>query len=482
MRAQQAAKLSVSAFALWTLACAAAPHAPSPVADTRSSPIFGFGTIHAVGDTLITSAFALCLSGSGEAACFARPTPPSARRLTATAVGTPASLVATVTGSNVTLSWNAVASVSAYIIEAGSGPGLANLANFSTGNTATTFSATGVGAGTYYVRVRALGIAGEISVPSNEILVVVGPSFCVPPGSPSGLTLASQSAGTVVLAWTPGSGNPTSYVVEAGSGAGLANVANVDLNSPTPGLTATNVGAGTYYVRVRSKNACGVSAPSNEIVFTINIAPIPAPTPSSSFGPGQYLVGRGIAAGRYYSSPRYGCYWERQSGLSGSLYDIIENDFVGYNASQYVVDILRSDLAFLTDADCGTWFSTPRQGFQSSIPPGGWLVNVQLSPGTYRAFAQYGCYWERRRDFTNSLVGIIANNFVSFTGSTFVAISSSDTGFVTDADCGTWSRVAAITSEDQAETETQSSADKQQLREYARQRRRVAEQHTLRHQ
>jgi hypothetical protein len=76
------------------------------------------------------------------------------------------------------------------------------------------------------------------------------------------------SGGTVVLAWLPGANGPTSYVVEAGSSPGLANLANSDVGLTTT-LTATGVGAGTYYVRMRARNACGVSGPSNEVVVRV---------------------------------------------------------------------------------------------------------------------------------------------------------------------------------------------------------------------
>jgi hypothetical protein len=60
-----------------------------------------------------------------------------------------------------------------YVLEAGSTPGASNLANFPTGNAATIFVASGVSAGTYYVRIRAMN-AGGTSAPSNEVVVVVG--------------------------------------------------------------------------------------------------------------------------------------------------------------------------------------------------------------------------------------------------------------------------------------------------------------------
>jgi hypothetical protein len=168
--------------------------------------------------------------------------------------------------------------------------------------------------------------------------------------------------------------------------------------------------------------------------------------PNTTFGAGQWRVGSEIAAGRYYSIPASGCYWERQSGLSGSLNDIIANNFIGFAAAQTIVDILPTDLAFQTDADCGTWFNTPLKGLQTVIPGGMWLVGGQITPGIYTTNAQAGCYWERLRDFRGTLDSIIANDFVSGAGQQAVVISATDVGFSSDSDCGTWTRVSSLTS------------------------------------
>jgi predicted phage tail protein len=163
--------------------------------------------------------------------------------------------------------------VLSYIIEAGSAPGLSNLVFYVTFSTATTFTASGVPNGTYYVRVRAAASPSNISPPSNEVVVVVGPTGACA-GPPQNLTVASQSAGTIALAWgAPATGSPFSYVIVAGSSPGLGNLANFNTGSANLGFVATGIPAGSYYVRVHSVSNCGTSAPSNEVlVFVVGFS------------------------------------------------------------------------------------------------------------------------------------------------------------------------------------------------------------------
>lgn len=166
--------------------------------------------------------------------------------------------------------------------------------------------------------------------------------------------------------------------------------------------------------------------------------------PNTSFGAGQYLVNKDIAPGRYFTDPASDCYYERDSGLSGNLSDIISNNFIAFNAAQAIVDISGSDLAFTTKTECGTWNQSPRAGVQSSITPGYWLVNAQVPPGTYSAQASAGCYWERLRSFGGQLGEIFANNFVASGGQQLVTINSGDTGFDSNDSCGTWTRTSTV--------------------------------------
>jgi hypothetical protein len=229
----------------------------------------------ASGLTASRADFARCLQGDGAAGCFSAAATQSAALTSAPAIapGSPSGLVATASGGNVSLTWGAPSSgdpATSYNIEAGSAPGLVNLANINTGNSLTTFFASGVGAGTYFVRIRAVN-AGGVSQPSNEATLVVGGSGgggCA--GPPTGLVLVSQSSGAVLFAWQPpATGSPSSYTIEAGSAPGRADLANIDTGNAATTFSASGVGAGSYYVRVRSRSSCGVSAPSNEVLAFI---------------------------------------------------------------------------------------------------------------------------------------------------------------------------------------------------------------------
>lgn len=182
--------------------------------------------------------------------------------------GVPGAVTASSNGSTVTLTWSAPSSGSAptdYIIEAGSAAGLADLANFSTQSTATTFTATGVGAGRYFVRVRASNLAGR-SLPTADAILTVGATCAATLAAPQ---LSFQVSGTTVsLAWTPSPG-ATSYVLEAGSSPGSSNLVNSDTGTSGTTFVATGVGSGTYYVRVRAKNVCSVSGASSESTVVV---------------------------------------------------------------------------------------------------------------------------------------------------------------------------------------------------------------------
>lgn len=87
----------------------------------------------------------------------------------------PTSLASTVDGRAVTLSWSAggpPAAISRYVLEIGSAPGLSDIFSVLDVGLQTSFSASAVPPGRYYVRVRAGNYTG-LSAPSNEVVVQV---------------------------------------------------------------------------------------------------------------------------------------------------------------------------------------------------------------------------------------------------------------------------------------------------------------------
>ena len=165
-----------------------------------------------------------------------------------------------------------------HLIEAGSGPGLSNIAAFNTGSSQTFLVVPGVPPGVYYVRVRAVGSDGIAGPPSNEIELRVGGTCSTSPGIPTGFT-HSVAGNTVTLSWNASAGvdPPTSYVVEAGSAPGLSNITVFDTGSAATSLSAFAPN-GVYYVRIRARNACGTSGASNERTIGVGVTLTTTPT------------------------------------------------------------------------------------------------------------------------------------------------------------------------------------------------------------
>jgi hypothetical protein len=178
-----------------------------------------------------------------------------------------------------------------YNIEAAGAPGAAPFLVFPTSLFATSdpfsklpqllssFSAGGIAAGDYYVRIR--GANGAVqSDASNEILLPVR-AGCSVPGAPTNFTVITR--GTLgFLMWNPGpGGGPTTYIVRA---AFQPNDPNPPIQIPlgTPYFSLA-IPAGTFYVSIAAANACGTSGASNEVVIT-SPSTTPARTPDPPAG------------------------------------------------------------------------------------------------------------------------------------------------------------------------------------------------------
>jgi hypothetical protein len=118
--------------------------------------------------------------------------------------GPPSSLRSSVSGSTLTLQWNAPTTGGAptsYVLEVGSASGLSNVLVFNTGSAAQTLVAT-VPPQQFFVRARASNACGS-SGPSNEI--VVGGNGPPPPPPPPGSCTYDVSPTTVSVPFTASS-------------------------------------------------------------------------------------------------------------------------------------------------------------------------------------------------------------------------------------------------------------------------------------
>jgi hypothetical protein len=129
-----------------------------------------------------------------------------------------------------------------------------------------TFVVTGASAGAWQLRVRAVS-AGGSSAPSTAVMVTT--SVCAaPPAAPSALARL-VTGNLVTFAWQPPpTGDPLDYVIEAGSNVGLTDLARLAVANANASFE-TAAPAGVYVVRVRARNACGLSLASDEIVVRV---------------------------------------------------------------------------------------------------------------------------------------------------------------------------------------------------------------------
>jgi hypothetical protein len=173
-------------------------------------------------------------------------------------------LTATVSGVLVSLQWSASSgNPTAYVLKAGRSSGSSDVGIFDLGLTMQL--ATPAPPGTYFVRVEARNACGT-GPASNEATIVVGQGCTAPPGAPASLN-STVFARVVTIAWSAASGQPTSYVLEAGLSPGSTDVANVDVGNQLSVTTAAP--PGTYFARVRARNACGIGPPTAERTIVV---------------------------------------------------------------------------------------------------------------------------------------------------------------------------------------------------------------------
>ena len=258
------------------------------------------------------------------------------------------------------------------------------------------------------------------------------------------VTVARPTAASFVTVWPAGQSRPNASNLNFTPGQTVPNMVIVPVGAGGQVSIANETGSTDVLVDVLGWFPVGPSftglTPAR--LMDSRIPPPPPPAAVLTFTAGTHVVNSSIPPGRYLAqNAASGCYWERLSGFSGTLDDVLANDFRGFPGPA-IVDVLPTDLAFKFDADCGTFKTyTAPPAPSATIAPGAHVVGANIVSGTYAANAAAGCYWERVTSFDGTLSAVIANDFISSAGTQIVTINPSDVGFSTDDDCGTWTRI-----------------------------------------
>jgi PQQ-like domain len=188
------------------------------------------------------------------AGCFAPPRPPTA-------------LTTTLNGTALSLTWAASADPStSYTLHAGTAAGLSDAATVPLPGTQTSISGI-VPGGTFFARVTAANACGE-SGPSGEVFFTIGAPDALP-AAPTNVVATLSGMYLLTLSWTAPPGPVIGYVLEGGSGLGLANFGALQTGPITSITLPFGIPSGTHYVRVRAITSAGSGAPSADVVAVV---------------------------------------------------------------------------------------------------------------------------------------------------------------------------------------------------------------------
>jgi outer membrane protein assembly factor BamB len=256
----------------WTIGTGAAPWYFVVRGAVRGGPLATLATLPPdarswTSDPMLPGSYVLEVRGQNFGGTLGPPSNPvelSYRESLAPAP--PQALAAASADSVVNLAWSAAPTgpaPSGYIVEAALGGNLFVPVRRVEAPGTTVIRAP---SGTWQVRVRAF-TDGGISDPSNVVTVVVT-SCTTPPAAPQALhVMPSRGIGT--LKWNaPASGGVEQYVIEGATSASFADLARYPVDGGFR-VYAARLPPGLYYARVRARNACGESGPSNEVLVYI---------------------------------------------------------------------------------------------------------------------------------------------------------------------------------------------------------------------
>lgn len=226
-----------------------------------------------------------------------------------------------------------------YVLEAGTASGASNIGRFAL---PPTFSlSANVAPGKYYVRMRAVGGAGE-GLASGEVVLSVPGGACAPPSAPV-LSTFLRNGPTLMVPWSaPPTGDAHGYTIVAGTSPGASNIAVLPVG-PGSSFVLNAPPSGIYYVYVQARSSCGDSPPSNVVAY---VEPPPGPPGAPTALTATTGPGRATLAWRpALTGGRVDRYWVAAGFTPGAMDVVVPLDkvsgqnFTGVPSGTYYVRI-----------------------------------------------------------------------------------------------------------------------------------------------
>ncbi|MBI5442182.1 MAG: multicopper oxidase domain-containing protein, partial [Deltaproteobacteria bacterium] len=243
-----------------------------PVGADESAYSYRVQAINVVGDTwdyadpeineIVRGGFPTVTASSGFSNEAAMPPPPFA----------PSDLVATASGSGVSLTWTDNSSDETGFTLRRSVNGGPFEMLLTLGADVVSYTDAPLATGSYQYRISAVNTAGASSEAASNVVDVLAP-----PLAPTNLVATVQDGPQVLLTWTDNSTDETQFAVyRSVNGAGFEVLAAVAADSVT--YTDTTVASGSsYQYQVTAVNAAGPSASAVSNTVSV-VATLPAPT------------------------------------------------------------------------------------------------------------------------------------------------------------------------------------------------------------
>jgi hypothetical protein len=167
------------------------------------------------------------------------------------------------------------------------------------------------------------------------------------PQEPPAATSTDTTAPVIASSVPPGvhdvgpTGMPPAIYIAAG------DLCTWERRDEAGNVLAVDTGSGQTLVELRPTDATFVSSEGCGWWSALS----PGTPVLDEIGPGTYVVGRQLAPGRWQSDGPDLCYWERLSGLTGTLGEVLAT---GTGTGPVDVEVLPTDVGF-GSLGCGTW-------------------------------------------------------------------------------------------------------------------------------